>query len=72
MKPVLAKLCSEGFLNVQYIGDGLLVGNYFQECSVNVSRTVALLDSLGLTVHPKKSGFYLVQEVEFLGFLLNS
>ena len=48
-----------------YIDDSLLISISYSECSVNISETVNLLDSLGFTMQPQ-------QIIIFLGFVLNS
>ena len=48
-----------------YIDDSLLISISYSECSVNISETVNLLDSLGFTMQPP-------QIIIFLGFVLNS
>jgi hypothetical protein len=50
---------------VAYIDDSLLISISYSECSVNISETVNLLDSLGFTMQPQ-------QIIIFLGFVLNS
>ena len=72
MKPVFATLRKQGHINSTYIDDSLLQSDTFQECSENVSDTLSLLDSLGLTVHPDKSVIIPAQSMEFIGFLINS
>jgi hypothetical protein len=61
-----------GHTNVAYIDDSLLISNSYSECSVNISETVSLLDSLGFTIHPTKSVMQPTQIIIFLGFVLNS
>ena len=34
--------------------------------------TIALLDRVGLVIHPNKSGLYPIQKLVFLGFMLDS
>ena len=55
-----------------YIDDSLLISNSYSECSVNISETVSLLDSLRFTIHPAKSVMQPLQIIIFLGFVLNS
>jgi len=42
------------------------------ECNINIKDTVELVDSLGFTVHPEKSVLIPTQEIQYLGFILNS
>ena len=55
-----------------HIDDSLLVGYEFTACKKHVFDTVDSFCSLGFIVHPDKSIFEPTQEIEFLGFLLNS
>lgn len=72
LKPVLAHLRSRGIQVICYIDDCIFVG----QCPVQLRRDVVyalhLFDSLGLTVHPQKSVTDPVQQIEFLGFQLDS
>lgn len=72
LKPVLSTLRKQGFENVPYIDDILLLGDSDEHCAQNVRGTFTLLDSLGFTIHQTKSVFVPVQEIAFLGFLINS
>ena len=72
MKPVLAKLRQKGHESVQYIDDGFLKGFTYKECQQNLMDTVQLLQDMGFIIHPEKSVLTPVQEITFLGFVLNS
>lgn len=72
MKPVLATLRGEGLIIAMYIDDALLIGDSAVDCAWNVHKTVTLLDKVGFTVHPEKSVLKPSQEIQFLGFLINS
>lgn len=72
LKPVFSTLRKQAFENVPYIDDILLLGDSDEHCAQNVRSTSTLLDSLGFTIHPTKSVFVPVQEIAFLGFLINS
>ena len=72
LKPVLSSLREKGQTNCAYIGDVLLQADSYGECESAVSNTVSLVDSIGLTTHPSKSIFIPTQEIEFVGFLINS
>lgn len=49
-----------------------LQGKTYSECVDNVIDSVKQFESLGLVAHPQKSTFNLSQQLEFLGFILNS
>ena len=72
LKPVFSTLRKQGFESVPYIDDILLFGDSFDKSAQNVEITSSLLDSLGFTIHPEKSVLVPVQEISFLGFLINS
>ena len=55
-----------------YIDDSYLQGSSYGSCSENVRATLTLLGNLGFTVNYVKSVLIPTQEIEFLGFLLNS
>ena len=53
--------------------DDLITINKTQtSCSFDVDRIIELLDSLGFVIHPDKSIFKPAQEMEFLGFIINT
>ena len=70
LKPVFAKLRAKGHISSAYIDDSCLQGATYQLCKKNITDTVKLMDSLGLTVQPEKSVFKPTQQIIFLGFLL--
>lgn len=72
LKPLFSTLRKKGHTNLAYLDDSLLVSDSNIDCTHNVSDTVALVDSLGLTLHPDKSVLVPTQEITFLGFVLNS
>ena len=72
LKPVYATLRRKGHISTAYIDDSCLQGRTKQQCAQNVSDTVHLLDSLGFTVHDKKSVLIPTKEIVFVGFVLNS
>ena len=67
-----AWLRARGHISVFYVNDTYLQGNTWQECLDNVKTTVSLLYKLGFTIHLEKSQLMPVQELKFLGFLINS
>ena len=72
LKPVFAKLRAKGHISSAYIDDSCLQGATYQLCKKNITDTVKLMDSLGLTVQPEKSVFEPTQQIIFLGVLLCS
>ena len=55
-----------------HIDDSFLVEYEYTACKRNVQDTVDTFQKLGFVIHPVKSVFIPTQEIEFLGFLLNS
>ena len=72
MKPIFARLRSQGFLSVFYLDDSLLIGKDRMECTQNVEHTAALLTIAGFIINVDKSSFSPSKEITFLGFCLNS
>lgn len=72
MRPVLAKLRSEGYISVNYLDDFLFIGNSVKSCSKNVQATIRLLHRLGFVINYRKSELIPKQEIEYLGFIFNS
>ncbi len=72
MKPVFSYLREKGHTIVGYIDDSLLVEDSPQELEQALREAVHLFDDLGLTVHLDKSVLHPVQEIEYLGVVLNS
>ena len=55
-----------------YFDDSLIRGKTRELCEEAVARSAELFDSLGFTIHPRKSVFAPTQIIEFLGFVLDS
>ncbi|XP_067664507.1 uncharacterized protein [Haliotis asinina] len=72
LKPAYATLRQQGCTVVPYLDDSYLQGDTEVECADNVRRTVTLLQDLGFIIHAEKSKLVPTQEIEFLGFVLNS
>ena len=60
------------WVSMGHIDDSFLVGYTRSACKLNIQHTVECFDSLGFVIHPEKSMLIPTQELEFLGFLLNS
>ena len=65
LNPVFAHLRKEGCFNVSYIDDSLLLGDTFDDCLINMEKTV---DHIGFTVHCEKINFGSHPTHCFLGF----
>lgn len=72
LKPVFSELRKKGHISSVYLDDSWLMGKTLQQCEENVIDTVTLLDTLGFTVHDKKSVIVPSKEIIFVGFILNS
>ena len=72
LKPVLAHLRLQGFVNAIYIDDTYLQGETETECRENVLATRQLLTRLGFTINLEKSVQEPTQQLRMLGFILDS
>ena len=72
LKPALSLLRSMGYTLLMYIDDLWIQGEDYSHCKEAVRDAVMILDKLGFTIHPEKSRFEPDQEIEFLGFVMNS
>ena len=72
LKPALSDLHLRGHISSAYIDDMYLQGQTYKGCVHNVIDSVTRIDSLCLVAHPEKSVFNPSQQLEFLGFILNS
>ena len=72
LKPVYAHLRELGHTCMGHIDDSLLIASNCNNCENNVVATVDLFTNLGFTIHPEKSILKPTQEIEFLGFLINT
>ncbi|KAI8490473.1 hypothetical protein Bbelb_317410 [Branchiostoma belcheri] len=71
-KPILAVIRSRGIRIVIYLDDILVLGRTFAQCKENVDFVVSLLQSLGFLINREKSQLVPVQEIVFLGMVINS
>ena len=72
LKPVLAALRAKGIRLVAYLDDILNIGKD-KECAEEAFQTTkSLLQALGFVVNLEKSQSQATQEIEFLGFIINS
>ena len=72
MKPAVAWLRQLGMRIITYIDDNLLMAPSKEEVDTQAKLMVCLFESLGLTINFKKSSLQPSQEIEFLGFKINS
>ena len=72
LKPALSELHTQGHISSGYIDDIYLQSKTYPKCVNNVIDTVIRFDSLGLITHPTKSAFNSTQQLEILGFVINS
>ena len=64
MKCVFSDLRKKGHCNTGYIDDSLLIGQSYDD----IRDTVALVDSLGFTIHTKKIRFHFDSRNTLFGF----
>lgn len=72
LKPALSTLRRRGKTLAAYLDDLFLKGKTFSICQENLMEVIELLQSLGFTIHADKTVFNPSQEIEFLGFVINS
>ena len=72
LKPPLASLHKEGHIVGGYLDDLCRQRATYEECLKNVIDTIKLLEELGFVVHPLKSVLIPWQEIEILGFVINT
>ncbi|MES9884348.1 MAG: reverse transcriptase domain-containing protein [Sedimenticola sp.] len=72
MKPVYAKLRSEGHLSTGFIDDSLLCGSTFEECAENVEKTTTLMLKLGFMLNDEKSVLVPTRRITYLGNVIDS
>ena len=72
LKPVYAHLRQLGHVACGYIDDSIFMAQTFDSCQNNIQYAERLFSSLGFCINYDKSEFRPVQEIEHLGFLLNS
>lgn len=72
LKPVYSTLRQDGHLNVGYIDDSYLQGSDTKECLLNISDTQILFTDLGFVINVDKSCVIPAQQINFLGFVLDS
>ena len=72
LKPVYVHLRKLGFVESGYIDDSFLMADSYDTCSDNVRVTKQLLKSVGFSINFAKSMLTPRQEMEHLGFVLDS
>ena len=72
LKPVMAKMRSDGLTSMIYLGDILCLGWSRESCTVNLKTTVDLLEPLGFIINYKKSVCTPSTRIKYLGFILDS
>ena len=73
LKPPLSLLRKlERVLAASYFDDLITIDCSYSACSNNVMKIIKLLSSFGLIVHPSKTALFSCQEIEYLGFIINS
>ena len=72
LRPVAAYLRQRGIRLIIYLDDILLMASSESEAAEAVAQTSSLLEALGFIVNSSKSVIVPVQEIEFLGFTVNS
>ena len=72
MKPLMTLLRSWGIRIIIYIDDMLIMADSKEEASQHLEVLVHLLEALGFIINQEKSLLCPVQEIEFLGLMVDS
>lgn len=72
MKVPYSVLRKQGYVNVGYIDDSLLLGDTIQECNENITETVNMFTKLGFIINEEKSVLKPQKKILFLGFWIDS
>ncbi len=72
LKPVFAFLRNQGFQVLGYIDDTIFIEKSAEDVMLALHTATRLFDDLGLTISVKKSILHPVQQIEYLGFILDS
>ena len=72
IKPVVSTLRKLGIRSILYLDDTLIMARSKEEARRHLATAMELLVALGFIINLKKSTLSPTQELEFLGFLLNS
>ena len=72
LKPAMATLHSQGIRTITFIDDTLLIAATAKECSLDISTTINLLESLGFHVNYEKSVLTPSQFISYLGFIIDT
>ena len=72
MKPVYARLRSDGHVSTGFIDDSLLGGSTYEKCLENIHATSNLMTSLGFLLNLDKSVLIPTQVITYLGHVIDS
>ena len=72
LKPILASLRHSGHLVLAYLDDTIIIGKSRTATQKAVRATVEIFSKLGFIIHPDKSVLDPTQDIEFLGYKLNT
>ena len=72
VKVLASELRKQGFENVFYLDDSLLIANTIDRCVANVNATISLLRQAGFTINFDKSVLEPTHRIQFLGFIIDS
>ena len=72
LKPPFAYLRAQGHNVLGYIDDTIIIANSKEAALKAISETSDLLTQLGFIIHQEKSQFSPVQQLQYLGFIINS
>lgn len=70
--PIFAYIRKQGGQCFPYLDDSFIFGFSFEECELTTNRLKTLFIKLGFSVNEKKSELVPSQQLQFLGFLIDS
>lgn len=72
LKPIFASLREAGHVVLGYLDDIIIIGETKCQVEAGIRATTQAFSDLGFKIHLKKSVLKPVQEIQFLGFMINT
>ena len=72
LKPIFASLREAGHVILGYLDDIIIIGETKCQVEAGIRATTQAFSKLGFKIHLKKSVLKPVQEIQFLGFMINT
>jgi len=71
-KPLIAHIRSKGHRGLIYIDDSLWMTQSFHQSQLQIQEVMSIFQKAGFTINMEKSSLIPMQEVTFLGYLINT